>query len=168
LTNDSGAEPKEEFPEKKMGFDPQKRFAKSDKTSNVENRVWCELVKLHTVHEKKPMKELVGRERKTAQEKSKKHHPKAALGLGDPLGARKDDLIIIGDEAISLGLVQIFLLENRRHPAGRGVSSVALAHLVLLRKMLNAHLQFAHGGCAGARRCARFATMVAAAEARNW
>jgi hypothetical protein len=29
----------------------------------VEQRVWCELVKLHTVDEKKPAKELVGRER---------------------------------------------------------------------------------------------------------
>jgi hypothetical protein len=55
----------------------------------MKNRVWCELVKLHTVHEKKPMKELVGRERKTAQEKNKKHHPKAARGLGDALGARE-------------------------------------------------------------------------------
>jgi hypothetical protein len=56
-------EPKEEFPKKKMGFDPQKQLAKGNKISNVENRVWCELVKLHTVHEKKPTKELVGRER---------------------------------------------------------------------------------------------------------
>jgi hypothetical protein len=29
----------------------------------VEKRVWSELVKLHTVDEKKPAKELVGRER---------------------------------------------------------------------------------------------------------
>jgi hypothetical protein len=62
-------------------------------------------VKLHTVHEEKPTKELVGRERETTQEKGKKHHPKAARGLGDVLGARKDDLIVIGDETISLGLV---------------------------------------------------------------
>jgi hypothetical protein len=56
-------------------------------------------VKLHTVHEKKPTKELVGRERKTAQEKSKKHPPEAARGLGDALNAREGDLIIIRDEA---------------------------------------------------------------------
>jgi hypothetical protein len=31
--------------------------------------------------------------------------------------------------------------------------------------MLDAHLRLAHGGCAGAQRCA---TMVAATEARNW
>jgi hypothetical protein len=65
-----------------MGFDPQKRFTKCDKAGDVEDRVWCELMKLHTIHEKKPTKELVGRKRKTAQEKGKKHHPKAVLGLG--------------------------------------------------------------------------------------
>jgi hypothetical protein len=113
------------------------------------------------------MKELVGRERQTAQEKSKKHHPEAARGLGDPLGAGEGDLIIVRDEAISSGFVQILLLEIRRYPAGRRVGSVALAHLVLLRKMLDTHLWLAHGGCAGAQRCARFATMVAAAEARK-
>jgi hypothetical protein len=56
-------EPKKEFPEKKVGFDPQKRFTEGDKIGNVENRVWCELMKLHTVDEKKPMKKLVGGER---------------------------------------------------------------------------------------------------------
>jgi hypothetical protein len=80
-----------------------------NKISNVKNRVWCELVKLHTVHKKKPTKELMGRERKTMQEKSKKHHSKAARGLGDPLGAREGDLIIAVDEAISVGLVQLLL-----------------------------------------------------------
>jgi hypothetical protein len=83
-------------------------------------------MKLHTVHKKKAAKELVGRKRKTAQEKGKKHHLKAAFGLGDPLGAREDDLIVIGDEAISLGLVQILLRENRRHLAGRDVRSFPL------------------------------------------
>jgi hypothetical protein len=94
---------------------------------------------VHTVHEKKPTKELVGRERKTVQEKSKKYHPEAARGLGDVLSAREGDLIIVRDEAVSLGLVQIIMLEIRRQPAGRGVRSVALAHLVLLRISLDAH-----------------------------
>jgi hypothetical protein len=46
-----------------MGFDPQKRFTECDKGGDVENRVWCELMKLHTVDEKKPTKEFVGRKR---------------------------------------------------------------------------------------------------------
>jgi hypothetical protein len=124
-------------------------------------------VKLHTIHENKPTKELVGWEIKTAQKKSKKHHPEAARGLGDALGARKDDLIIVGDEAIVLGFLQILLLEIRRHLAGRRVGSVALAHLVPLCKSLNVHLWVAHGGYAGAQRGARLATMVATAEARK-
>jgi hypothetical protein len=88
-----------------MGIDPQERFAKSYKASNMQNGILCELMKLHTIHEKKPTKELVGRKRKTAQEIGKKHHPKAVFGLGDPLGARENNLIVIGEEAISLGLV---------------------------------------------------------------
>jgi hypothetical protein len=65
-----------------MGLDPQKRLAKGDETGNVKNRIWCELVKLHTIYKEKPTKELVGRERKTAQEKGEEHHPVAARGLG--------------------------------------------------------------------------------------
>jgi hypothetical protein len=34
--------------------------------------------------------------------------------------------------------------------------------------MLDVHLRLAHGGYAGAQRCAGCATMVAAAEAWNW
>jgi hypothetical protein len=124
-------------------------------------------VKLHTVDKKKPTKELVGRKRKAAQEKIKKHHPKATRGLGDALSARKIDLIIGGDEAIGLGFLQILLLELRWHPAGRRVRSDALAHLVLLRTSLDAHLGVAHGGYAEAQKGARSATMVAAAEARK-
>jgi hypothetical protein len=53
--------------------------------------IWCELMKLHTVHIKKPTMELVGRKRKIVQKESKKHHPKAAFGLGDPLCAGEND-----------------------------------------------------------------------------
>jgi hypothetical protein len=93
-------------------------------------------VKLHIVHKEKPMKELMGRERETAQEKGKKHPPKAARGLGDALGAREDDLIIVGDETISLGLGEILPLEIRRHPAGQCIGSVALPHLVFCARVL--------------------------------
>jgi hypothetical protein len=106
-------------------------------------------MKLHTINKKKPMKELVGRKGKTMQKKGKKHHPKAIFGLGDPFCAREDYLIIVGNEAISSGLVQILLCENIRHPAGRGVYRFPLGHLVLLHQMLHAHLRFVHGGYAG-------------------
>jgi hypothetical protein len=134
----------------------------------MQNGIWCELMKLHTINEKKPMKELVGRKGKTAQKKREKHHPKAISRLGDPFSAWEDNLIIIGDEAISSGLVQILLREDRRHPAGHGVRSLPLSHLVLLRQMLHEHLRFVHGGYTGDQRCAEIATMAAAAEAMSW
>jgi hypothetical protein len=123
-----------------MGLDPQKGLAKSYKIGDVENRVWCELVKLHTIDEKKSMKELMGRERKFVQEKIKEHHPKATRGLGDAISARESDMIIGGDEAVGLGFLQILLLELQGHPAGRGVCSLPIGHVILLRQMLHTHL----------------------------
>jgi hypothetical protein len=46
-----------------MGLGPQKGLAKSYEIGNVENRIGCELVKLHTVDKKKSTKEFMGRER---------------------------------------------------------------------------------------------------------
>jgi hypothetical protein len=87
----------------------------------VQDGVWCELVKLHTINKKKPTKELVGRKGKTAQEKGEEHHSKTISTLGDPFSAWEDNLVVIGDEAIRSGLVQILLRKDRRYPAGRGV-----------------------------------------------
>jgi hypothetical protein len=94
-----------------MGFDPEKRFAKSNEAGNVQNRVWCEVVKLNAIDKEKPTKKFVGRERKTAKEESKEHHLTAARGLGDALGARKDDLVPFDEESICLGLGQIGLFK---------------------------------------------------------
>jgi hypothetical protein len=127
-----------------VGINPQKRLAKSYETSNVQERVWCELMKLHTINKKKPTKEFVGRKGKSAQEKGEEHHPKTISGLGDPFSTWEDNLVIVGDEAIRSGLVQLLLRKDRRHPARRGVHP--LGHLVLLRLMLHAHLRSAHGG----------------------
>jgi hypothetical protein len=52
---------KEKFPESPVGFDPQERLAKSNETSNVQNRIWRELVKLHAINKENPMKKFVGR-----------------------------------------------------------------------------------------------------------
>jgi hypothetical protein len=59
-------EPKEGSPKKKVGINPHKRLAKSYEASNVQDIIWCELVKLHTINKKKPMKEFVDRKGKTA------------------------------------------------------------------------------------------------------
>jgi hypothetical protein len=94
-----------------MGFDPEKRFAKHNEAGNVQNRVWHELVKLYAINKKEPTKKFVGRERKTAQEKRKEHHPIAARGLGDALGAGEDDLVLFDEESLFLGLGQIGLFK---------------------------------------------------------
>jgi hypothetical protein len=55
------AKVEEKFPEGLVGFDPQERLAKSHETSNVQNRIRRELVKLHAVNKEKPTKKFVGR-----------------------------------------------------------------------------------------------------------
>jgi hypothetical protein len=82
----------------------------------MEKGIWCELVKLHTIHIKEPTKELVGRKRESAKKKGEKHHPIATLGLGDPLGGGEDDGVIVGDETIRLGLIHLLLRESRGYP----------------------------------------------------
>jgi hypothetical protein len=102
------------------------------------------MMKLHTINKKKPTKEFVGRKGKSAKEKGEKHHPKTISRLGDPFSAREDNLVVVGDEAIRSGFLQILLRKDRRYPAGRGVHP--LGHLVLLCLMLHAHLRSVHGG----------------------
>jgi hypothetical protein len=97
-------EAEKKFPQSPMGLDPEKRFAKRNEASNVQNRIWRELVKLHAINKEKPMKKFMGRERKSTQEKSKEHHPIAARVLGDALGAGEDDLIPFDEEYLFLGL----------------------------------------------------------------
>jgi hypothetical protein len=149
-----------------MGINPQKRLAQSYEASNVQDRVWCELVKLQTINKKKPTKKFVGRKRKTAQKIGKEHHPKTIPRLGDPLSAGEDNLVIVGDEAIRLGFLQLLLRKGRRYLARCDV--LPRGHLVLLRLMLHAHLRSVEGGSARDQRKAEIAAMVAAAEAMNW
>jgi hypothetical protein len=75
-------------------------------------------VKLHAIHKKQPTKEFAGMERKTAEEKSKKHHPMAARGLGDAFGTRKNDRSISINYSLFLGLNQIGFFELRWNPLG--------------------------------------------------
>jgi hypothetical protein len=138
-----------------MGLDPEKRFAKRNKEGNVQNRVWCELVKLHAINKDKPTKKFMGRKRKSAQEKSKEHHPIAARGLGDALGTRKDDLVSFDEESLFPSLGQIGLFELQGHPAGRRVSTLLLCHLVLVCDSLDGHLQELCSGATKKLRSAR-------------
>jgi hypothetical protein len=83
----------------------------------VEDKIWGELVKLHTIKIKKPTKEFVSRKRESVEKESEKHLPKAARGLGDPLSGGKDNGILVGNKTARFGLVQLLLRESRGHPA---------------------------------------------------
>jgi hypothetical protein len=66
----TGAEAEKVFPKNPMGFDAQEGFLECDKVGNVQDRIGRELMKLHAVNKKKPMKEFMGGKRKTPQNKS--------------------------------------------------------------------------------------------------
>jgi hypothetical protein len=122
-------------------------------------------VKLHAVDKEEPTKKFMGRKGQAAEKKSKEHHPIAAWGLGDAIGAGEDDLIPFNDEPILLGLGKIDLGKLRWHPAGRRIGGLALPHLVLVRKGLYAHLQRRQPrGYEGAQERKEDAAMVATAE----
>jgi hypothetical protein len=106
----------------------------------MEDRVRCELVKLHTINKKKPTKKFVGRKRQSTEKEGEEYHPITARGLRDPLGAREFDGVVPRDEAVRFGLLHLLLQDSRRHPAGRGVHCLSLGHLVLRRKVLHTHL----------------------------
>jgi hypothetical protein len=79
------------FPKNPVWVYSKKRLAKSDETGNMENRIWCELVKLHAIDKDKLTKKLVGRKRKAAEKKCKEHNTVSAQRLGDMLVAGEDD-----------------------------------------------------------------------------
>ena len=56
-------------PDPLMGVDAKEALTQRDEARNVQNRIWCELVKLHTVHKKKSTKKLMDRKRETTEEK---------------------------------------------------------------------------------------------------
>jgi hypothetical protein len=106
----------------------------------VKDGIRCELVKLHTINKKKPMKKFVGRKRKTAEKEGEEHHPITARGLRDPLGAWKLAGVLGGDEAVRSSLLHLPLLDSRAHPIGRRVRILSLGHDILGRKVLHTHL----------------------------
>jgi hypothetical protein len=60
-----GVPPNEEnpLPETPVGINAEEPLAQRDKAHNVQDRVWCQLMQLNTVHKQEPTKEFVGRER---------------------------------------------------------------------------------------------------------
>jgi hypothetical protein len=103
------------------------------------------MVKLHTVDKEKPTEKLVGRKRKTAEEKRKKHYPITSWGLRDPLSTGKFDGILGSDEAVRPGFLHLLLCDGGVHPVGgrRGLGHGALGgqvfHVHLIRSALGGY-----------------------------
>jgi hypothetical protein len=106
-----GAEAKKEFPKDPVWIDSKKRFTKSDKTSNVQNQILCELMKLHAIDKEKPTKKFVGRERKATKEKGEKQHLVSLQRLWNTLLTREDDRRCCWKKALLLGLLLIGLIK---------------------------------------------------------
>jgi hypothetical protein len=94
-----------------MGFDPQERLTKSNKTGDMQDRIGRELVKLHAVNKEKPTEKFVGRKRETMQKEGEEHHLIAARGLGDAFGAREDDLFPSDEKSLPLSFNKIRFFE---------------------------------------------------------
>jgi hypothetical protein len=101
-----------------MGLNAQEGLAESHKTSDVQKRIRCELVELHTVNKQKPTEKLMGRKRETVEEESKEHYPITARGLRDPLSTGKFDGIFGGDEAVHRVLLHLLLSDGGANPVG--------------------------------------------------
>jgi hypothetical protein len=54
---------KDRMPEKEVGLNPQEGPAKNHEAGNMKDGIRRELMKLHTINKKKPMKKFVGRKR---------------------------------------------------------------------------------------------------------
>jgi hypothetical protein len=81
----------------------------------------------------------------TAEEESEKHYLITARGLRDPLGTRKQDGVLGGDEAVRRGLLHLLLGDGGVHLVGGRL----LGHGVLGGQMFHAHpTQSALGGSA--------------------
>jgi hypothetical protein len=91
VQRNAGAEAKEEFPKDPVWVKSKKRLTESDKTSNVKNQIWRELMYLHTIDKEKPTKKFVGRERKATEKKGEEHHPISLWWFWNTLIAGEDD-----------------------------------------------------------------------------
>jgi hypothetical protein len=92
-------------------------------------------MELHTVNKEKPTEKFVGRERETAEEKSKEHYPITARGLRDPFSTGEFDGVLGGDEVVCRSLLHLLLGDGGAYPAGGRV----LGHGALRGQVLHAH-----------------------------
>jgi hypothetical protein len=105
----------------------------------MKDRISRELMQLHAVNKKQPMKKFMGRERETAEKKGKKHHPEASLRVRDDLGAREDNLGRGHQKPLLLSLHQISIRESGSGPAHSLHLCGFLCHLLAMGDSLDGH-----------------------------
>jgi hypothetical protein len=81
----------------------------------------------------------MGRERKTAEKKGKKHHPEVRLRVRYDLGAREDDLSRGRQKALLLSPSQIYFRESGSGPPHSLLLHGFLCHLVVMGDVLDGH-----------------------------
>jgi hypothetical protein len=59
------------LPQPPMRVDTKKTLTKSDEAGGMDDRIWCELMQLHTINKQKPTKKFMGRESKTTEDEIK-------------------------------------------------------------------------------------------------
>jgi hypothetical protein len=128
-------EPKDGPPEEKVRLNAQEGLAESHEIGNVQKRIWCELMELHTVNKEKPTEKLVGRKRETAEKERKEHYPVTARGLRDSFSAWEFDGILGGDEAVRRGLLHLLLYDGGAHTVG----GRSFGHDALRGQMFHTH-----------------------------
>jgi hypothetical protein len=129
---------KEAAPETLVGFNAKKTLTEHDETCNVENRIGCEMMKMHTINKKDPMHKLMGGESQAAVEELHEHYLKARFGSQHGFIARHHDYRRRGEEAEGAKLLQIVSEEGRLCPS---------AGTVLLFRSIADSSAVAHGAC---------------------
>jgi hypothetical protein len=92
----------------------------------------------------KPTKKFVGRERETAEEKGKKHHPEARLRRRDDLGVREDDLDGGRQNPLLPSLCHIQIYESGSGLAHSLFLHELLHHLLAMCDALDGHAMAGH------------------------
>jgi hypothetical protein len=110
----------------------------------VEKIIWCELMQLHTVHKKEPTKKFVGRERETAEEESKKHHPVSLRWRRDDLSTGEADIGGFRLKPFFPHLREILLRKGGTGLANRLFLQALFCHSFVMGDALDGHAMTRH------------------------
>jgi hypothetical protein len=128
--------------------DSEKRLTKSNETSDMKNGIQRKMMKLHAVDKEKPVKKLMGRERKAMEKEGKEHNPISFWRRGNALVTEEDDWRRFREKAILFCFLQIGLLKHRRNPLESHLVATLLHHCCSVRNLLDGHARIKRSGAA--------------------